>query len=88
MLHDGSRADLMCDLPGVGGDLQHLSEGPECVSSCLGRVVRTTVSDDNDPQRVVPAGVAVGGEYTGNAPRDRFGVIARQYDNPDSPDFR
>ncbi len=31
--------------------------------------------------------MAVGGEYTGNAPTYDFGVIPRQDDNPDSLDF-
>ena len=88
MFHDGSRADLMCRLPGASGDFQDLSECAERSPGYLGCVIRTAFSDDNYPQRVVPAGVAVGGEYAGDALGDRFAMIPRQYDDSDCPDFR
>jgi hypothetical protein len=88
MFHDGSCADLMCSLPGAGGDFQDLSECAERSSGYLGCLIGTTFSDDNYPQRVVPPGVAVGGEYAGDTLGDRFAMIPRQYDNPDCPDFR
>jgi hypothetical protein len=88
MFHDGSCADLMCGLPGAGGDFQDLSECAERSSGYLGCLIGTTFSDDNYPQRVVPPGVAVGGEYAGDTLGDRFAMIPRQYDNPDCPDFR
>jgi hypothetical protein len=88
MFHDGGCADLVCGLPGASGDFQDLSECAKRFSGCLGCVIGTAVSDDNYPQRVVPAGVAVGGEYTGNTLADRFAMIPRPYDNPDCPDSR
>jgi hypothetical protein len=40
---------LMRGLPGTGADFQHLAEGTERVSRCLGGVIRAGVSDDDDP---------------------------------------
>jgi hypothetical protein len=77
----------MCGLPGAGRDLQDLSECAERSSGYLGCVIGTAVSDNNNPERVVPAGVAVGGEYVGNTLGDRLALIPRQYDDPDCPDF-
>jgi hypothetical protein len=88
MFHHGSCADLMCGLPGAGGDFQDLSECAKRSSGYLGRMIRTAVSDNNYPKRVVPAGVAVGREYAGNTFGDCFALIPRRYDNADCPDFR
>jgi hypothetical protein len=88
MLQDCSRADLMRNLPGMGADFQRLTERAKRLSRYLGCVIRTGVGDYHDPQRVVPAGMAVGGKYAGNALRDCPGLIVRRYDNPDCLDFR
>lgn len=77
----------MCGLPGAGRDFQDLSECAERSSGYLGCVIGTAVSDNNYPERVMPAGVAVGGEYAGYTLGDRLTLIPRQYDNPDCPDF-
>jgi hypothetical protein len=87
MFHDGSCTDLMCGLPGAGRDFQDLPECAERSSGYLGCVIGTAVSDNNYPERVVPARVAVGGEYAGDTLGNRLVLIPRQYDNPDCPDF-
>ena len=78
----------MRGLPGMGADFQHLAKRAERVSSRLSSVVCARVGDDDDPQGVAPARMAVGGEYTSNALKYSFGVTARQDDNPDCLDFR
>jgi hypothetical protein len=60
MIHDGARAYSMGCLQGSGGDFQHLSERSERFSGYLGRVIGAGVGDHDDPQGVVPSGVAVG----------------------------
>jgi len=49
MFHDGRCAELMRGLLGMRGDFQHLAEGAECFSSCLGGVVGAGVGDHHDP---------------------------------------
>lgn len=88
MFHHDCCTQLICSLPRVGADFQHLAKRAKAVSSRLSGVMRARVGDDDDPQGVAPAGMAIGGEDTGNAPCNRFGVILREYDNPDSLDFR
>ena len=50
MFHDGACAELMRGLPGMGADLQHLTEGAQRFSGYLGCVIRTGVRDHGDPQ--------------------------------------
>ena len=87
VFHHDCGTQLICGLPGMGADFQHLAECAQSVSSCLSRVIRARVGDDDDPQGIAPAGMAIGGEYACNAFWNRFGLSPREYDNPDCLDF-
>jgi hypothetical protein len=49
MFDDGSCADLMRNLPGMGADFQRLTERAKRLSRYLGRVIRAGVGDYHDP---------------------------------------
>lgn len=60
MFHDGGGTDLMRGLTGAGADFQHLTERAQRLSGDLGGVIRAGIGNDDDPQGVAPAGMAVG----------------------------
>ncbi|HEY2529989.1 MAG TPA: hypothetical protein VGJ20_18970 [Xanthobacteraceae bacterium] len=62
MFQDGRCAEMMRRLPGIGADFQHLAKRANGFSGRLGGVIRTRVGDYHDPQRIAPAGKAVGCE--------------------------
>ena len=88
MLHHDSNTQLIRSRPGMGADFQYLAKRAKAVSSRLSGVIDARIGDDDDPQGVAPAGMAMGGEDTGNAPCNLFGLIPRENDDPDRPDFR
>jgi hypothetical protein len=50
MIHDDVGAESIRGLSRPGADFQHLAEGPERFSSCLGGFIRAGVSNDDDPK--------------------------------------
>ena len=50
----------MCGLTGTGANFQHLTERAQRLSGYLGGVIRAGIGNDDDPQGVAPAGMAVG----------------------------
>ena len=88
MIPHRTHADLMSRLQRPCGDLQDLAERTEGVSSYLGGCVRAGIGDDDNPQRVAPAGMAVSGKNILDTLGDRVGLVAHRYDNPDGLDFR
>ena len=88
MFHHDSCTQLICSLPGMGADFQYLTKRAKGVSSRLSSVIGARIGDDDDPQGVAPAGMAIGGEDTGNAPCNLFGLIPRENDDPDCLDLR
>ena len=86
MIHHRARADSMRRLQRPCGDLQDLAEGTDGVSSHLGGCVRAGIGNDDDPQRVAPAGVAVSGKYVLDTLGDGVGLVPRRYDDSDGLD--
>ena len=50
----------MCGLTGTGANFQHLTERAQRLSGYLGGVIRAGIGNDDDPQGVAPARMAVG----------------------------
>jgi hypothetical protein len=87
MIHDGGCTDLVGCLPGMGGELQYLAERAKRFSGFLGGVIRTSVRDHHDPERVVPAAMPVGSEDARDTSGNLCAVIVCRYNDPDCSDF-
>src|SRR6202035_13596 len=62
-------------------NFQYLTKCANGLSSYLGCLIRARVRHNDNPQRVPPAGIAVGGEDTENTLGYRSNVVARWNDN-------
>ena len=62
-------------------NFQYLTKRTNGVSSYLGCLIRTRVRHNDNPQRILPTGIAVGGEDTADTLGYRGSVIARRNDN-------
>jgi hypothetical protein len=62
------------------GDFQYLAERADCASSHPGCLIRARIRHHDDPQRVLPTGIAASLEDTGNAFGYRGSVIVRWND--------
>ena len=88
VFHEQGGPDSMRGLPGPCGDFQHLAEGAECLAGDLGGVIRASIGDHHDPERIVPARMAVGRKQAVDALADRGCRVASRYDNPYGFDLR
>ena len=88
VLDEHGGPDSMRGLRGSRGDFQHLAEGAQGAAGYFGGVIRTSVGDHHDPQRIAPARMVIGRKQAVDALADRDCCIARGYDNPDRFDLR
>ena len=79
----GACADSMGGLRRSGSDFQNLTECPERVAGNFGGFIGAGIGDHDDPQGIMPSGVAVGGEQAMDAFCDSCGLIVRGYDDSD-----
>jgi hypothetical protein len=81
MFQDGAFTDSTGRSQRSRRNFQYLTKRTNGMSSYLGCLVRTRIRHNDDPQRIPPTGMAVGGEDTADTFGYRGSVIARWNDN-------
>jgi len=87
MFEHGAGADSTCRSTGLYGDLQHLTERADGVSSYFNCPIPTCVRHHDDPQRVSPTSIAVGRKYAEDALGNCVRVVLRRHDDANSLDY-